>query len=120
VLDQSIDIMQWALRQNDPDKWFSDMNNPESDILIERNDAFFKQALDRFKYPSRYPNIQSDDAIKMGLEILNNIDTRLKNNNLTLGDNMQFAEIAIFPFIRQFASVDKNWFDTLPLNPNNG
>jgi glutathione S-transferase len=75
----------------------------------------FKQALDRCKYPSRYANDESADATEIALEILTDLDTRLSVNNMLLGQKTSLADIAIFPFIRQFASVDKNWFDTLSL-----
>ena len=115
VIDESLNIMQWALEQNDPDKWLGNMNNPESDLLIKRNDTVFKQALDRYKYPSRYPNDESANATEIALEILCDLDTRLSVHNMLLGHHKSFADVAIFPFIRQFASVDKHWFDTLRL-----
>jgi glutathione S-transferase len=115
VIDESLDIMQWALKQNDPDKWLCDENKSDCDFLIKCNDTVFKQALDRYKYPSRYPNDESAEAREICLEILQDLDTRLSVNNMLLGHNISLADVAIFPFIRQFASVDKNWFDTLSL-----
>ncbi len=115
VIDESLNIMLWALNQNDPDNWLCDKNKSESDMLIKRNDTVFKQALDRYKYPSRYPHDESADATEIATEILQDLNARLSIHNMLLGQHISFSDVAIFPFIRQFASVDKNWFDTLPL-----
>jgi glutathione S-transferase len=115
VIDESLNIMLWALKQNDPDNWLCDENKSESDMLIKRNDTVFKQALDRYKYPSRYPNEESANATQIALKILCDIDRRLKVNTMLLGHYISLADVAIFPFIRQFASVDKDWFDRLSL-----
>ncbi len=112
VLEQSLDIMMWALKRHDPDGLL-DHNQQEMDDLILRNDVEFKPLLDRFKYPDRY-----DDDITIindkALAIIEDLDNRLKDKPFLLGETVSLADVALFPFIRQFAHVDKDWFATLP------
>ena len=108
VIDESLGIMKWALSINDPENW---MQLPaESDQLIKYNDCQFKDSLDRVKYSIRFPN---EDLIKHN-EICYNfmitLDGFLKEGYL-LSNRLTFLDMAILPFIRQFALIDKNWFD---------
>lgn len=111
VIDESLDIMLWALNQEDPDQWLP-TPNLRSDIfhLIERNDGAFKHALDRYKYPNRYPDEDCTNAREDGKKILKDLELRIKNNGALSGQETTLADIAIFPFIRQFAHVDRDWF----------
>lgn len=117
VIDESLDIMLWALSQHDPDTWLS-APNLRSDLyfLIERNDTKFKHALDRYKYPQRYPGeeIVGEQARDTTLNILKDLELRIANNGALSGSKQTLADIAIFPFIRQFAHVDRDWFYTSP------
>ena len=110
VIDESLDIMLWALDQNDPHRWLDgariDMFN-----LIERNDTTFKPLLDRYKYPNRYPDEDCTSVLDDAATILNDLDQRIKANGALSGENETIADIAIFPFIRQFAHVDRDWFN---------
>ncbi len=106
VIDESLDIMKWALGQNDPDGWL----DGNSDELIQRNDTIFKHALDRYKYPNRYPDEDCSNAREDGLEILKDLNHRIAQNGYLTRDKIALADIAIFPFIRQFAHVDRAWF----------
>lgn len=114
VLEESLDVMRWALSQNDPEDWLS---GDETD-LIERNDGPFKHALDRYKYPTRYPDEANGDGDTFrydhrtkGLVILQELDHRLGEQKQLCGETRTMADIAIFPFIRQFANTDRDWFD---------
>lgn len=109
VIDESLDIMLWALERNDQHKWLDgariDMFN-----LIERNDTTFKALLDRYKYPNRYPDEDCTNARNDATRILFDLDQRIKVNSTLSGEKTTLADIAIFPFIRQFAHVDRDWF----------
>ncbi|EHJ59028.1 hypothetical protein NSU_4011 [Novosphingobium pentaromativorans US6-1] len=110
VIDESIDIMRRSLAQNDPEGWL-ERDAPD---LIARNDSTFKHDLDRYKYPERH----GSDALahrEAGLEVLLDLDARLAGKGQLCGAKRGLADMAIMPFIRQFAAVDRTWFDTLPL-----
>lgn len=110
VVDQSLDIMRWALGRNDPENWLGG----EDGALIERNDGPFKHHLDRYKYPERH---QSDSALHRaaGLEILSDLNARLEKHRNLAGDARSLTDIAIMPFVRQFAATDQDWFDLQPV-----
>ena len=108
VIDESLDIMLWALEQHDPNQWGGYLE--ESQALIAQNDGVFKQALDRYKYPNRYPDEDCTHAREKGIEFLNLLNARLQQQKYLSSNFITLADIAIFPFIRQFAHVDKEWF----------
>lgn len=114
VIDESIAIMRWALHKNDPEGWLAG----DDAAQIDRNDGPFKHNLDRYKYPTRYPDETKgdDDAFRLhhrgeGFAILRELDTRLADRKQLSGDKRTLADIALFPFIRQFANTDRAWFD---------
>lgn len=110
VIDESIDIMRWALAQNDPEGWL-DRDDGE---LIVRNDGPFKHDLDRYKYPERH----GSDAIthrEAGLDFLQELEARIAKNGQLSGAERGLSDMAIMSFVRQFANVDRTWFDGLPL-----
>lgn len=110
VIDQSIDIMRYALARNDPEDWLSG-DDPD---LIAMNDGPFKHDLDRYKYPERH----GSDALShraAALRFLEKLEARLATNAYLRGPLWGLADAAIFPFVRQFAAVDPNWFDALAL-----
>lgn len=119
VLDESLTIMDWALGQNDPDHWLPESISGAAakacHELIAENDSSFKQALDRYKYPQRYPNEDCSDARDDGLVFLNKLNTQLISQPYLLGETLSYADIAIFPFVRQFANVDFGWFENSQL-----
>ncbi len=110
VLEESIEIMRWALGRNDPEGWLAG----DDAELIERNDGPFKHHLDRYKYPTRYED-EADhgevDHRAAGLAILSDLDARLASQKYLCGDSRTLADMALFPFIRQFANTDREWFD---------
>ncbi|MEM9501596.1 MAG: glutathione S-transferase [Pseudomonadota bacterium] len=114
VLDESLAIMRWALAQNDPEGWLAGKDA----ALINRNDGPFKHHLDRYKYPVRYnhePDHGTVDHRSEGLAILNELEKRLVDQPELCGDTRTFTDIALFPFIRQFANTDRAWFDAQDL-----
>ena len=110
VLDESLDIMRWALGRADPEAWL-DRDDP---ALIAANDGAFKHHLDRYKYPERH----GSDAVlhrAEGLALLDVLEQRLAARLYLCGDRRGLTDIALFPFVRQFAEVDRGWFDAQPL-----
>jgi len=116
VIDESLDIMLWALNQNDPQGWLS-KNMDLAKNLINTNDGPFKKALDRHKYPNRYPDEDCSTAFKDGALTLEALDEYITDHGGQLmGAEPSLADFAIFPFIRQFANADRARFDRLGLN----
>jgi len=121
VIDQSLDIMYWALKQSDPDQWLPERDSPqrqEMQTWITCNDGPFKQLLDQYKYPNRFPELSSESVIKTACEIyLHPLNQRLEKNQFLLGKNLSMLDIALFPFVRQWMIVDENRFHQLDLKP---
>lgn len=109
VLEQSLDIMRWALLQNDALGWLKE-DMLMVDSLISVNDGEFKKALDRYKYPERYPEQSVLFYREQGEQFLRRLEALLTEHRFLLGDSASMADVAIFPFIRQFAAVDAQWF----------
>ena len=113
VFEESLDIMRWALQQLDSDGWL-DVDSKLTQQLIAENDGSFKQALDKYKYAIRFPE-QSDDAYRAQGEVfLRKLESLLGRSKFLLKDQISQADIAIFPFIRQFSIVNTVWFKTAP------
>ncbi len=116
VIDESLQIMRWALRRNDPDRWLQpSQGTPDAmQALIELIDGEFKVHLDRYKYPGRHGLDASanEKPRAAAAAILENLDARLTAGRYFFGDHAALADIAIAPFIRQFAQVDVAWFST--------
>jgi glutathione S-transferase len=110
VIDESLDIMRWALKQHDPDNWLI----KDSTALIEENDSSFKRALDRYKYAVRFPEHPQESYRAEGELFLAKLEQRLQQHAYLFGDAPCMADIAIFPFIRQFAGVNSVWFEIAP------
>ena len=114
VIEESIAIMRWALHQNDPEGWLSG-----DDLeLIAEADGPFKHHLDRYKYPNRYedePGFGEVDHQAEGYKILRQWNDRLAKNGQLTGSARTMADIALFPFVRQFANHDRAWFDAQDL-----
>jgi glutathione S-transferase len=116
VIDESWDIMLWALRQEDPDDWlgYNEAYAEAATPLIAENDSSFKHALDRYKYSDRYPE-QSQLIYRSRAEkFLRDLECRLCNSRFLLSDAISIADAGVLPFIRQFAEVDKSWFAQAP------
>ncbi len=112
VLEESFDIIKWALSRNDPDNWLSRLDDAET--LVAENDGSFKQSLDKYKYASRHPEEPQSSYRAQGETFLEKLNSILSEQRFLAGDRPGLADIAVFPFIRQFAFVDKDWFDQRP------
>ncbi len=109
VIDESLDIMLWALKKNDPENWLSDKDTALD--LVSQNDGPFKHNLDRYKYGTRYKGEDSTMHRQQGEVFLQKLDNMLSQTTFLLGPCHSLADTAIFPFIRQFANTDRDWFD---------
>jgi glutathione S-transferase len=112
VLDESIDIMLWALSQNDPEHWLD--VPPLAHTLIAEADGPFKSNLDTYKYASRHPEIDTTQNRATASIFLRKLDTMLGAAPYLFGHAPSLADMAIAPFVRQFAHVDLDWFDAQP------
>ena len=111
IIDESLDIMTWALNNNDPEN-FLDMPDLGYD-LINENDGPFKLALDKTKYHSRYPDENPKSNREKASSFIHKLENILEGSFL-FGEDPKLADIAVLPFIRQFALIDKIWFDQQP------
>ena len=109
VIAESLDIMRWALGLHDPEKWLRFGNDAEA--LIKRNDGDFKYYLDRYKYADRYPDFSQDYCRQQAEVFLAELEARLVNSKYLCGHSLSIADVAIFPFIRQYAGVDRDGFE---------
>lgn len=110
VIDESLDIMRWALSICDPEGWLA----RDDPALIAANDGGFKHDLDRYKYPQRHG---SDSRVhrERGAAFLSELDRRLADHAQLCGPTRGLADAAIVPFVRQFAGVEPDWFAAQPL-----
>lgn len=120
VIDESLDVMLWALRQHDPESWLAgDVGGMLA--LIAGNDGAFKQHLDRYKYPNRYAGEHAGDAHAFtashraaGAVWLASLQGRLHATSWLFGESANLADMAVLPFVRQFAHTDPAWFAAQP------
>jgi len=112
VIDESLDIMRWALAKRDPEGWLAP--GAAMDSLIAVNDGPFKFHLDRAKYANRYPG--ADPAVHRAeaIKLLTPLEERLEHHGYLFGTGRTLADIAIFPFVRQFARADATVLEGLP------
>ena len=111
IIDESLDVMLWALQQADPDNWLN-VEAQNTRLLIEKNDNEFKLYLDRYKYFQRYPEETQLSYRESAEEFVGLLETKLREHNGIglVSNRASLADMAIFPFIRQFAHVDWEWF----------
>lgn len=114
VIEQSLEIMQWALKARALQTNIHEASRAASLVLISENDDAFKRALDAYKYPERYPSKTQSQHRADGEVFLQKLENLLQNNLYLFGNAPSLADIAIFPFVRQFAAVDAAWFDDSP------
>ena len=116
VIDESLDVMRWAFEGRDREGWWNRAQAPANQALIALNDGPFKQHLDGYKYPQRHPDaaptFHRDQAVSC---LLGPLETRLAVDPFLGGAEPCAADLAIFPFIRQFRAVDPGWFDAQAL-----
>ena len=116
VLEESLEILMWALEPRD----LAGIHSPERAkmlSLIYENDTDFKANLDRYKYPTRFNDLKDPGYHKnQAVKFLESLDRSLHQHKYLFGDQLTFADIAIFPFIRQFSRVNEEWFSSLPMH----
>ncbi|WP_036596970.1 glutathione S-transferase N-terminal domain-containing protein [Ottowia thiooxydans] len=143
VIEQSLDIMLWALAQHDPLGWLRPSQGSLEDMLalIDACEHDFKPHLDRYKYPTRYrleftqaadssslaeqERLFSDVHFSQALNFLEQLSCRLKMAPALGGENPALADFAVVPFVRQITRHDRSriekavpiqlleWMDTL-------
>lgn len=113
VIDESLAIMQWALAQNDPDDWLLQGDARVLELIAE-NDSAFKHHLNRYKYAERYPEQPMEHYRAEGGVFLQKLEDLLAGTDYLLADHLSLADVALAPFVRQFAHVDREWFAGAP------
>lgn len=116
VMEESLDIMLWATQRADPENWYPEDTDTRRQImtLIDENDGPFKWALDRYKYHVRFPEKTRDEYRIQAELFLSKLNERLMSEDFLITNHATLADVAIFPFIRQFANSDRQWFDDAP------
>lgn len=115
VIDESRDIMNWVLSHNDPYYLLPDKTLSEAPLaLVDENDIEFKYYLDRYKYADRYPEQSKESYRAKAEKFIEKLDSRLASELFLFGSRITYADIAILPFVRQFAHVDLAWFESTP------
>ncbi|MEL8056156.1 MAG: glutathione S-transferase [Pseudomonadota bacterium] len=114
VLEESRDVMLWALRENDPESWLN-VDMEAAIALIDECDGPFKHALDRYKYPNRYDLPDRLEHRERGLVYLRTLNDRLSVTKGLIKDTFCLPDAAISPFVRQFANTDRDWFGNITL-----
>lgn len=114
VIDESRDIMLWALQHSDPHCWLDEALIQSTKVLIEENDGAFKTHLDHYKYYDRYPMLSQREYRREAEKFLQKLELLLQQNQFLLTDRSTLADVAILPFVRQFAAVEPEWFEQSP------
>lgn len=116
VIEESLDVMLWALERHDPEGWLEPEEGDVDEMLelIAATERDFKPALDQYKYAAK-----GDDAARLagrdrGADFLQGLEGTLSRKRYLFGDKAALADFAVFPFVRQFANVDRGWFDQGP------
>lgn len=117
VIDESIDIMIWALNQNDPNNLlFNDQPSIHSSMLalIKRNDNEFRDSLDKYKVAARYHDTTEVHYRDQCEPFMRHLEQRLTEYDFLMGTRPSLADYALLPFIRQFSRVDRKWYLQAP------
>jgi glutathione S-transferase len=117
ILDESLDIMRWALEKHDPLHWLGGDKKTQARIraIVKKNDDEFKYHLDRTKYANRYEGTNTNEHRQAAEAFLSELEVYLTNTSYLGRDALSIGDVAIFPFIRQFSHIDRQHFDALPL-----
>ena len=118
VIDESRDVMAWALEQADPERWLA-RHDPLHEQLVERADTEFKPLLDRYKYHERYPGSTQAEYRDQAAPFLAELASLLDHQPYLAGTAFGLVDVALLPFVRQFANVDRLWFETTQPSPLN-
>lgn len=114
VIEESLDIMLWAVQQIDPDGWLRDELETRALSMIDENDTVFKDNLDKYKYWQPHSEFTREHYRGEAENFLQDLEKKLEQQAFLLSPSMTLVDVAIFPFIRQFCFVDKPWFDQAP------
>ena len=116
ALDESWEIVKWALLQNDPDNWLGDNSALllDAEMLVETNDYSFKEDLDHYKYSDRFPEQGKEHYRQACEEFIVELEEALSESPYLIAEHLSLADIGVFPFIRQFSLVDIEWFQQAP------
>lgn len=116
ILEESLEIMMWALKQRDPESWLRSDPDQGAHLqdLVAECDGPFKHHLDRYKYAQRYENTNAQDHRTEGSKFLEKLNDQLRETPYLCDQQRSWADMAIAPFVRQFANTDKSWFDAQP------
>jgi len=117
VIDESLEIMSWALARHDPQDWRllgDSAGQALTAALIEENDQVFKQHLNRYKYPERHPEHPAEHYRAEGEGFLRRLEALLESRSFLAAPHQSLADVALMPFVRQFAHVDRGWFAQAP------
>ncbi len=119
IIDESFDIMQWALQKNDPEQWLACKTDSTADVLTwlanETDvDGHFKRSLDRYKYNDRFPEQTMESYRAEGEATIAKLEAKLEGNEYLLGERNSLADMVVLPFVRQFSHVDRTWFAQRP------
>ena len=112
VIEESLDVMRWALAQNDPENWLDGLGL--DDPLILTCDDEFKHWLDRYKYAVRFPEQNEQWYREQGELFLDELEQLLTHHRYLRSDSLSAVDMAVMPFVRQFAGVDTNWWSERP------
>ena len=116
VIEQSLDIVQWALNHHDPAHWLRPTVGGPTQMMewVAVCDSSFKQALDQYKYPHRHPGKKPHEARDAASAWLVTLDQRLAATGHLQGGHTSLVDACVFPFVRQFAAVDPVWWEKQP------
>ena len=112
VIDESLAVMAWALGQQDSDHWLK--GEGLQDPLIDNCDRTFKHWLDRYKYAVRFPEQSAQWYRRQGEMFLDQLEQLLTDHRYLRDDSLSAVDVAVMPFVRQFAAVDTNWWSGRP------
>lgn len=112
IIDESYNVMIWALTQDDPDNWLRTAKDPTHKQLLQENDGSFKKNLDKYKYANRHPELTEKQHRANGEVFLQKLEGLLSQHTFLIDEVPSLTDAAIFPFIRQFTRVDQQWFES--------
>ncbi len=113
VIDESLDVMRWALRHGDPEDWLA--QEAEALVFLDTVERELKPRLDDYKYGHRGPAEEEERCRDEGVQLLQSYDSRLACSGSLLGERPTLADVGTFPFVRQFAHHDRDFFASLGL-----
>jgi len=118
VIEESLEIMRWSLRRKDPENWLAPFEKyaEEAAAIIANCDGYFKFHLDRYKYAQRYENVHPDEHRQQAAQFLEELNQKLTSTSFLFGSNVSMVDMAVLPFVRQFAFADMEWFQAQPWN----